>query len=970
MGLKLLVGPANAGKVSQLLERYLSALDREPTLIVPTGSDVERVERVLVAKQGCVFGGSIGTFDDVFERIAADGGGRRVATEAQQQLVLRRAVARASLNGLSASAGSTGFADTLREAIRELQGALLEPDRVDGDLAHLYSAYRAELETLGLWDRELRRAHAVARLEADLDAWHGEPVFAYGFEDLTEAEWSLLRALAGRTEVTVSLPYEPARAAFESLRRTAEDLASLADGIEELPAGSADVAEPAIAYLERSLFDEPGADPPPIAGAIGFLEGAGVRGALELAGDEILELVRGGFAPETIGVICPSLGRWRAPLDTVFGTLGIPYAFEARSRLGETAFGHALLSLLRFAWLGGPRADLFAFLRSPYSGLSRNHVDFVEGRLRGRGVAAPGRIEEVLQELRGAPLRQLDLLRAGVSPVEAVRGLAHAMLRAAHGLEHPPVGADPAEDLRAYDAALRLLDELDRWERLVDEQTSPDDVAATLERARLRRERAEPGKVSVLDLDRARTTRFEVVFVLGLEEGSLPRRGGGSPFLDDEDRERLGGRLQRADPVSRDRYLFYTACARPTRRLYLVRESATDEGSPREASPFWDEVQSLFPREEVERATTRRRLSELTWRLEDAPTERERLRALASIARDEPADADGIARANGWERRLARARSAPNRPTRLRHPVVLETLAARTTFPVTELERMADCSSAWFVDRLIDPKTIDAEVDPKLRGSVAHTTLNRFFSSLPKELGADRIPPERVEDAVRLMRACLDQALEGVRMEMTTMQRRELDASLWRDLEALVRFEAEDDAQLVPKRFEVSFGMERSPQELQRGLDLGEGLTLSGKIDRIDVDPFSARGIVQDYKAGKSAHSAIQIEKELRLQIPLYMLVLRDLVGIEPLGGVYRPLAGDRKPRGLLRAEAREDVLAGYTKSDYLDDGAFWDQVETARTNARALAQRIRTGDVRHDPRGGDCPQWCDLWPMCRVKRA
>ena len=37
---------------------------------------------------------------------------------------------------------------------------------------------------------------------------------------------------------------------------------------------------------------------------------------------------------------------------------------------------------------------------------------------------------------------------------------------------------------------------------------------------------------------------------------------------------------------------------------------------------------------------------------------------------------------------------------------------------------------------------------------------------------------------------------------------------------------------------------------------------------------------------------AKQIDEELRLQIPLYMLVLRDLVGIEPLGGVYRALAG------------------------------------------------------------------------------
>jgi hypothetical protein len=201
------------------------------------------------------------------------------------------------------------------------------------------------------------------------------------------------------------------------------------------------------------------------------------------------------------------------------------------------------------------------------------------------------------------------------------------------------------------------------------------------------------------------------------------------------------------------------------------------------------------------------------------------------------------------------------------------------------------------------------------------------------------------------------------------VKRRELDQTLWRDLEALVREEAESDRPLVPRRFEVSFGMERSPQELQRGLDLG-GLTLSGKIDRIDLDPHSARGIVQDYKSGKHAFSAREIERELRLQIPLYMLVLRDLVGIEPLGGVYRPLSGERRARGLLRAEAKADVLPGYVKTDYVDEDEFWAQVEGAKELATQLAGRIRDGDVRHDPKGGECPTWCDLWPICRVGRA
>jgi ATP-dependent helicase/DNAse subunit B len=299
---------------------------------------------------------------------------------------------------------------------------------------------------------------------------------------------------------------------------------------------------------------------------------------------------------------------------------------------------------------------------------------------------------------------------------------------------------------------------------------------------------------------------------------------------------------------------------------------------------------------------------------------------------------------------------------------VLVQLGSRRSFAVTELERFADCSSAWFVERFLSPRTIDAEPDAMQRGSVAHTALHRFFARVPAELGVEKLEPGNVEDAKRLMRQCLDEALGGVRMELTDMQLRELDQTLWRDLEAVVEEECESGLSLVPRRFEVAFGSERAAPELQRGLELGPGVTLSGKIDRIDVDPFGARGIVQDYKSGRHAHSAAEIERELRLQVPLYMLVLRDLVGLEPLGGLYRPLAGTRRARGLVRAEEAE-TLPGYVKSDYLDEEAFWGVVESARDTATVLAGRIQEGDVHHDPRGGDCPAWCDLWSMCRIER-
>ena len=279
-------------------------------------------------------------------------------------------------------------------------------------------------------------------------------------------------------------------------------------------------------------------------------------------------------------------------------------------------------------------------------------------------------------------------------------------------------------------------------------------MLAAVERLRSPAARGDDaGRVAVVDLLRARTRRFDATFVLGLEEGSLPRRGGGSPFLDDDARRELderGARLARPDPVERDRYLFYTACTRASRRLYLVREAADDDGSPREASPFWHDVEALF--DARGRAALDAPASALGAHLA-ARRGADRARAAARRSRSSPRTtrrgARALARANGWERRLERARCAFSRPTRITNPLVLEQLGSRTSFAVTELERFADCSSAWFVERFLAPKTIDAEPDAMQRGSVAHTALHRFFARVPAELGVEKLEPSNVDDAKR-----------------------------------------------------------------------------------------------------------------------------------------------------------------------------------------------------------------------------
>ena len=155
MALSLVVGPAHAGKVALLLERYVAALERDPWLVVPNRLDVDRVERDLIRRRPALLAGTIGTFDDLFRAIADDAReGPAIASDTQRGLAIRRAVAARELEDLRSSASTPGFADTLLQTIGEIESALVDPRGLEGELPQLVDAYRDELARLGLRDRD------------------------------------------------------------------------------------------------------------------------------------------------------------------------------------------------------------------------------------------------------------------------------------------------------------------------------------------------------------------------------------------------------------------------------------------------------------------------------------------------------------------------------------------------------------------------------------------------------------------------------------------------------------------------------------------------------------------------------------------------------------------------------------------------------------------------------------------------
>ena len=78
MGLALVVGPAKAGKIARLLEGYLEAIERDPVLIVPNRSDVERIERDLLQRCGALLSPEVVEYLDSGKIAATDAKGQRL----------------------------------------------------------------------------------------------------------------------------------------------------------------------------------------------------------------------------------------------------------------------------------------------------------------------------------------------------------------------------------------------------------------------------------------------------------------------------------------------------------------------------------------------------------------------------------------------------------------------------------------------------------------------------------------------------------------------------------------------------------------------------------------------------------------------------------------------------------------------------------------------------------------------------
>jgi hypothetical protein len=104
--------------------------------------------------------------------------------------------------------------------------------------------------------------------------------------------------------------------------------------------------------------------------------------------------------------------------------------------------------------------------------------------------------------------------------------------------------------------------------------------------------------------------------------------------------------------------------------------------------------------------------------------------------------------------------------------------------------------------------------------------------------------------------------------------------------------------------------------------------------------------------------------QDRRLQVALYALAARELLGLDPVGALYQPVgARDVRARGIVR----DDVAGRYVNGDVLDAEAFDAALDEARVIADRAAADLRAGRIRACPAGCLPSGSCAYPAICRA---
>ncbi|MBK9248667.1 MAG: PD-(D/E)XK nuclease family protein [Ignavibacteria bacterium] len=489
------------------------------------------------------------------------------------------------------------------------------------------------------------------------------------------------------------------------------------------------------------------------------------------------------------------------------------------------------------------------------------------------------------------------------------------------------------KDARALSEIMRIAEEM----TAIDKQRNPTIQRSLADYSDKLRTATIAGKYQVLEkstygvtvtsIEQTRGIPYRVTILCGLLDGEFPQVYTPETFL--------GKELPETEErfIKAERMMFYQAITNNIpalesgeKRIYLTYPLHND-GRETVRSPFVDallkvsslvEDAKLYNLKELQRGATAGTLADdqhIQWNdikwLESIASKEEALLLLARDASSMKEEvihelhieqtAEFIAKSTSiteeiLARGLQKNETEENQTTLPEHP-----------FSITDLETYAKCPYQYYAKKILsigETSEQDAWLSPIEKGTLFHSVLYKFYKQLQKPLGQDEpvllTELHREEYKQQLMEIAHEE-LAHLEYDHAFFELEKEDLlgvkggkkgkiEVWLDTE-LARIES--GWSFAPILFEYAFGMKSKHGTEAKAVVLSNGLTIRGKIDRLEIsnDEEGTKFLIADYKTGKHQGNN-EVKKGESFQMPLYMAAAEHLlrekgISATPEGAVY-----------------------------------------------------------------------------------
>lgn len=1048
----LVFGRSGSGKSRLLYQRLISHMQKgEPAVLLTAEQSTYEAERELCALCGGLAGGQVLSLSRFSQRVLSEQGVFLPYLSTQGRLMaVRKAALRKQkeLTLFAPIAASRGFANKIDGFISRFKQSDVTPQELKDTAEKLPegSLLRLKLQDLGLLYGEVQ-SFLGDRYLTEGDLWSRarecfpnsqlcrSHIYIDGIDLPSRQLFRFLESLLGCClSMTVTLrldPWDMESPLFAPDKRTFDRLCALSQSqgvplffhpMEERRVKS----EEALGHMEAHLFRE---EPVPYGAETRALTlcACGDRELeAELLGDRVLSLARRGLRYRDMTVLVTDPEGYASLIQRAFRRRKIPLFHDA----GRPVSGHGAMALLMSA-LGycqtGSMEQVLSLMKTGYAGVSLEDGEYFENYVLRYGLygssigkpfafgEVPEAAEQVRQVLSGPLLALKEALGGGATVKERVLGIYEYLEK----LELRQQLYDRAQALlEAGDAQQAQLHQ-QVWNVICELLTQmyailEEDVIPLKEFVSLMEEGAAGYTLGVLpgtadqvllgDFARTRSPYARVLFVLGCNEGLLPRDHPDDELIDNSELELLqeeGLTLWQSTEYRTefDRLELYTALTRATDSVHLsyAYGKGGEELAP---SSLIGELQTLFPQ------CSRREVLSLNYAplYEDGGFDRlvEDLRLYRQEgldARDLGSRYEYFARHSDYGDKLPPLeKSMAGEPVSLELGKALsqEMYGARPLMSASRLEQFNRCPFSHYLRYgLLAQERKQSGEQAADTGNFYHEVLSAFLQTC-KQRGLSLKTMEE-EQALQLVDELLPPLLAshndgiflrddllraGLFLRVETVKRAVL--SLLRQVQA---------GSFVPEAGEVNFGPGQKLPPLELPLEDGGSLPLYGRIDRLDRDEKGGLFRIVDYKTGDRFFDAGEVYAGTALQLPLYTAAAARREG-DVAGMYYMPLIlpvgkeGEEKNhtlRGVTSCredalEATERALEG--KSDIIEGlrmepgkepkGALCSQAEFRSLLQKAVAKAGETASALMRGQAGVSPcnenacKYCPYKSVCR----